>query len=50
MTTLSVVSMRSVSETQVDASLTTITLFCCLGLVASLCLLAFGVDVSAGSL
>ena len=50
MTIISIVSMRSVSKTQADASFTTIALFSCLGLVASLCLVAFGMDVSAGSL
>jgi hypothetical protein len=48
MATLSMVSMRSVSETQADDhSLKTIVLFSCLGLVASLCLMTFGVDLSA---
>jgi hypothetical protein len=48
MTTLSMVSMRSVSETQADGhSLKTIVLVSCLGLVASLCLMTFGVDLSA---
>jgi hypothetical protein len=49
MTTISIVSMRPIPETQADSSLPTITLFCCFGLVASLCLMSFGVDVSGGS-
>jgi hypothetical protein len=48
MTAVSITSMRSVSETQADASLTKIALFSFLGLVASLCLAAVGVDVAAG--
>ena len=48
MTTVSIMSMRSVSETQVDGSLTKIALFSLVGLVVSLCLVAVGVD--AGSL
>jgi hypothetical protein len=49
MTAISIVSMRSVSETQADDhSLKTIAQFCCLGLVASLCLATFGIDLSAG--
>jgi len=50
MTTVSIMSMRSVSETQADGSLTKIALFSLLGLVVSLCLVAVGVDVTAGSL
>jgi hypothetical protein len=50
MTTVSIMSMRSVSETQADGSLTKIALFSLLGLVASLCLVAVGADVTAGSL
>ena len=46
MTTLSMVSMRSVSEAQ--SSFKTISLFSCIGLVASVCLMTFGVDLSAG--
>jgi hypothetical protein len=48
MTAVLIASMRSVSETQADASLTKIALFSLLGLVASLCLVAVGVDVAAG--
>jgi hypothetical protein len=41
--------MRSVSEAKGgDGSLRSIALLCCLGLVASLCLMTFGVDLSAG--
>jgi hypothetical protein len=50
MTAISIASNRSVSETQADACLTKIALFSLLGLVASLCLAAVGVDVTAGSL
>jgi hypothetical protein len=49
MTAISIVSLGSVAETQAyDYSLKTIVGFCCLGLVASLCLVTFGVDFSAG--
>jgi hypothetical protein len=49
MTTISMVSMPSVSEAQVhDFSLKTIVLVSCIGLVASVCLMTFGVDLSAG--
>jgi hypothetical protein len=48
--TISIVSMRSVAETEAGDALTAIALFCLLGLVASLCMAAFGLDVSAGSL
>lgn len=48
MTTLSMVSTRSVSYAKAtDHSLKTIALFSCIGLVVSLCLLTFGVDLSA---
>jgi hypothetical protein len=48
MVTLSIVSMRSVSEAQAgDRSFKSIALFCCLGLVASLGLMTFGIDFSA---
>jgi hypothetical protein len=46
MTTLSMVSMRSDSEAQ--SSIKIIALFSCIGLVASVCLMTFGVDLSAG--
>jgi hypothetical protein len=50
MATLSIVSMSSVSEAKADDhSLKSIVLLCCLGLIASLCLMTFGVDLSAGS-
>ena len=49
MTTLSMVSMRRVSEAQAgDHSPKTMALFSCIGLVASLCLMTLGVDLSAG--
>jgi hypothetical protein len=49
MTTISIVSMRSFHETRADDhSCKTVALFCCLGLVASLCLMTFGVDLSVG--
>jgi hypothetical protein len=41
--------MGSVPETLADDhSLKIIVLFCCVGLIASLCLMTFGVDLSAG--
>jgi hypothetical protein len=43
MTAISVVSMGSV-----DRSRQTIALFCVVGLVASLCLMTFGVNLGAG--
>lgn len=48
--TISIVSMPSVAETEAGDALTAIALFCLLGLVVSLCMAAFGLDVSAGSL
>jgi hypothetical protein len=48
MTTLSMLDMRSVSEAQADRSLKKITLFSCMGLVTSLCLMTLGVNLSAG--
>jgi hypothetical protein len=49
MTMLSVVSMHSISAAQAgDHSAKNIALFCGLGLVASFCLISFGVDLSAG--
>ena len=52
MAALSVVSMRSTVQIRTDDhSLKSIALFCCVGLVVSLCLMASGVDLSchAGS-
>jgi hypothetical protein len=46
MTTVSIMFMGSVSETQADGSLTKIALFSLVGLIASLCLVAAGVDVT----
>jgi hypothetical protein len=47
MTTLSMVSMRSVSKARAnDHSLKAIMLFSCLGLAASFCLMTLGVDLS----
>jgi len=49
MTTVSIVSMGSVPEMRADDhSPKTIVLFCCVGLIASLCLMTFGIDLSAG--
>ena len=49
MTAISIVSMGSVAETKAyDQSLKTIVGFCCLGLVGSLCLVTFGMELSAG--
>ena len=48
MAILSIVSMRSVSDAQAgDHSFKSIALFCYLGLVASLGLMTFGIDISA---
>jgi hypothetical protein len=47
MTTISLVSMRPVAESQSDReSLKVVLLFCCCGLAASISLLALGVDLS----
>jgi hypothetical protein len=49
MTAISMVSMRSVRETRAhDHSPRAVVLFCCFGLVASLSLMIFGIDLSAG--
>jgi hypothetical protein len=49
MTAVSIVSMGSVPETRADDhSPKPILLFCCVGLIASLCLITFGIDLSAG--
>jgi hypothetical protein len=49
MTPGSFVSMGLIHETRADDhSLKTIVLFCCVGLVASLCLMTLGIDLSAG--
>jgi hypothetical protein len=49
MTTVSITSIASVSEARSDDHpLKTIVLFCCVGLIASLCLITFGIDLSAG--
>jgi hypothetical protein len=48
MTTISLVSVRPVAESQSDReSFKVVLLFCCCGLVASISLLALGVDLSA---
>jgi hypothetical protein len=47
MTALSIVSMRSDSDTD-DHSLKTVARLCCLGLIASICLITFGMDLTAG--
>lgn len=49
MTTISIASMHSVPAGRADGqSPKTIVLFCCVGLVASFCLMSFGIDLSAG--
>jgi hypothetical protein len=49
MTMLSIVSPGSIPMLPADAeSSRAVGLFCMLGLVASLCLMTFGVDLSAG--
>jgi hypothetical protein len=48
MTTISLVSLRPVAESQSDReSFKLVLLFCCCGLAASISLLALGVDLSA---
>jgi hypothetical protein len=47
MTALSIVSMRSASETDAH-SLKAVARLCCIGLIASFCLVTFGMDVSGG--
>jgi hypothetical protein len=43
------IAMRSVPEAQADHhSPKAITLFCCFGLVTSVCLMTFGMDLSTG--
>lgn len=49
MTSVSAISVGSVSETRAYShSPTIILLFCCAGLVPSLCLMTFGIDLTAG--
>jgi len=49
MTAISIVSTRSAREARAhDDSPKTVVLFCCFGLVASLSLMTFGIDLSAG--
>jgi hypothetical protein len=49
MTMISIASMSSVSQAHADDhSRKTMALFSCVGLVASLCLMTLGVDLSAG--
>jgi hypothetical protein len=49
MTMLSIVSPGSIPVVPADSeSSKAVALFCMLGLVASLCLMTFGVDLSAG--
>jgi hypothetical protein len=49
MTVISIASMGSILEARAhDHSLKAVVGFCCLGLAASLCLAAFGTDLSAG--
>ena len=49
MSIISVASMHSVTEPRFDDhSAKSVAFFCCAGLVVSLCLIASGVDLSAG--
>ena len=50
MTAFSMVSMRSVDEPRAahGHSPKTVVLFCCIGLVASVSLMTFGIDLNAG--
>jgi hypothetical protein len=49
MTAISIGSMGSVAETRADDhSFKAIVGFCCLGLIASLCLATLGMDLSTG--
>lgn len=48
MTVISIVSTLSAPEMRINHDLGTIAPFCLLGLMASLCLVTFGVDLSAG--
>jgi hypothetical protein len=49
MSIISVASMNSISAARVgDHSPKSVAFFCCVGLVVSLCLIASGVDLSAG--
>ncbi len=49
MSMISVVSMHSVGAARADdQSPKTVALFCCVGLVLSLCLIASGMDLGAG--
>jgi hypothetical protein len=49
MNAISVVSVQAIAGAQAyDHSPTTIALFCAIGLVASLCVAVFGVDLSVG--
>jgi len=49
MTAISIVSTRSAREARAhDDSPKAVVLFCCFGLVASLSLMIFGIDLSAG--
>lgn len=49
MSMISVASMNSIGAAQADDhSPKSVALFCCIGLVVSLCLIASGIDLSAG--
>jgi len=49
MTAFSIVSTRSAREARAhDDSLKAVVLFCCFGLVVSLSLMIFGIDLTAG--
>jgi hypothetical protein len=49
MSMISVASMNSISAARAgDSSAKSVALFCCVGLVVSLCLIASGIDLGAG--
>jgi hypothetical protein len=49
MSMISVASMNSISAARPgDSSAKSVALFCCVGLVVSLCLIASGIDLGAG--
>jgi hypothetical protein len=49
MSMISVISTRSIDAVSTDdRSPKSVALFCCVGLVVSLCLIASGMDLSAG--
>ncbi|SFU77369.1 hypothetical protein SAMN05192541_104445 [Bradyrhizobium arachidis] len=49
MSMISLAAMPAAVETRIaDSAFKTVVLFCCMGLVASFCLMARGIDLSAG--